>query len=281
MEEKRIITVQLIDAYIAWLREKGRARNTLDKYRRDLGKLYQWLEGRSLTPMLAAEWRDDLQACYAATSVNSMLAAANVFFEWMGWPELKLSFLKIQRKTFCDKNKELDKADYEKLIAEAKKQGNERLCLLLETGCGLGLRVSEIRFITLEAAAAGKAEISMKGKIRTIIIPRKLSRKLRDYAKKHDIKSGEIFITRSGRSLSRSQIWREMKKLSESAGVDSAKVFPHNLRHLFARTYYKQHGDIVKLADILGHSSIETTRIYLISTGEEHARQLEMLGLVS
>ncbi|MCD7922651.1 MAG: site-specific integrase [Clostridiales bacterium] len=281
MDNEMIITEELIEAYADWLGGEERAKNTIDKYRHDLKILCAWLDGRPVTKVLASEWKADLQARYAAASVNSMLAAANGFFRWMGWTGIKLKFLKIQRKVFCDKNRELDKPDYQRLIAVALSMGKSRLALLMEVLCGLGLRVSELKYITVEAAGAGRAEIQMKGKIRTVIISNKLARKLLKYAKKKNISSGEIFITKSGKSMSRGQIWQEMKKLGENAGVESEKVFPHNLRHLFARTYYRIYKDIAKLADILGHTSIETTRLYLISTGEEHAEQIESLGLVS
>ncbi|MCD8129904.1 MAG: tyrosine-type recombinase/integrase [Lachnospiraceae bacterium] len=276
-----VITVESIEEYLLWLKGEERAVSTIEKYNRDLLKLLGWLESRPLTRLLAAEWKESLQAGYAAASVNSILAAVNGFFQWMGWRELGIKPLKIQRKTFCGKNKELTREEYRKLVAAAEKMGDFHLSLLLETLCGMGLRVSEVKFITVAAVRMGRAEITIKGKVRTVLIPSKLARKLLKYAKKKGIESGEIFITRTGSSLSRSQIWREMKRLAVAAGVDPEKVFPHNLRHLFARTYYNTCSDLPKLADILGHSSVETTRIYLISTGEEHEKQLEKLGLVS
>lgn len=209
-----------------------------------------------------------------------MLAALNGFFRFLGWEECRVKFLKIQRKPFRDPGRELSRAEYQRLIFTAQKRGQDRLALLLEAIGGTGIRVSEVRYLTVEAARAGRAEISLKGKIRTILIPGKLCRKLLKYAKKRKIASGEIFLTGSGKGLSRKQIWAEMKRLCKWAGVEESKVFPHNLRHLFATVFYKASRDIVKLADVLGHSSIETTRIYLISTGAEHARQLERLGLV-
>ncbi len=282
MSEERKVTQEGIDEYMEHLKEEGKAQNTLDKYNRDLKKLLEWLDGRPLTRVLATEWKKSLlQDNYAASSVNSMLAAVNGFFKFMGWCDLKIDNLKIQKKVFCDKNRLLEKDDYDKLVAAAKLLEKFRLLLLLETICGLGIRVSEVCYITIEAARCGRAEIKMKGKVRTVLIPAKLSKKLIRYAIEQEIESGEIFITKNGKRLSRSQIWREMKGLCEVAGVDPEKVFPHNLRHLFARTWYDAYCDISKLADILGHSSVEATRLYLISTGEEHARQMERLGLVS
>ena len=189
--------------------------------------------------------------------------------------------LKVQRRLFRDAGRELTRQEYERLLAAARARGQERLALLMEAICATGIRVSEVRYITVEAAQRGRTEISLKGKIRTILLPGKLCRKLLKYARKYKTVSGEIFLTRNGTSLSRRQIWTELKRLCKSAGVESAKVFPHNLRHLFATIFYRACKDIVRLADVLGHSSIETTRIYLVTSGAEHARQLERLGLVS
>ena len=188
--------------------------------------------------------------------------------------------MKIQRRLFRETGRELDRADYEKLIAAALGLGRERIALVMETICATGIRVGEVRYITVEAVRAGSATISLKGKIRTILLPGKLCKKLLKYARKHKVTSGEIFLTGGGKPMSRCQIWAEMKRICKAAGVDSSKVFPHNLRHLFATIYYRIYKDIVKLADILGHSSVETTRIYLLTTGTEHRRQLERLKLV-
>lgn len=192
-----------------------------------------------------------------------------------------MKYLKIQRKMFRSPERELAKGEYLRLLETADALGKVRLRLLIETICATGIRVSEVKYITVETVQAGCTDIALKGKIRTILLPRKLCRKLQKYAKKQKITSGEIFLTRSGRGISRRQIWAEMKALCRKAGVPASKVFPHNLRHLFARTFYRACRDVAKLADVLGHSSIETTRIYLISTGIEHARQIERLGLIS
>lgn len=227
-------------------------------------------------------WKTHLaKAGYAPATINAMLSSLNGFFEFLGWEECRVKFLKIQRRAFREQEKELSRTEYERLLKTASQNGNSRLALLLETICATGIRVSEVRYITVETLSRRRADISLKGKIRTILLPGKLCKKLRDYARKQNITTGEIFITRKGTGMSRCQIWREMKKLCGKAGVNPSKVFPHNLRHLFARTFYKVCRDIVKLADVLGHSSIETTRIYLMSTGETHARQMEKLGLVS
>lgn len=213
-------------------------------------------------------------------TVNGALVAVNQFFKFLGWQECVVKGLRIQRKLFRDDRRELTRNEYERLLAAAHGLGRERLALLMETICATGIRVSEVRYITVEAVASGRAEISLKGKLRTILIPGKLCRKLKKYVKQQKIASGEIFLTRSGKGMSRKQIWAEMKAVCRKAEVAPSKVFPHNLRHLFARIFYQVCRDVVKLADVLGHSSIETTRIYLISTGAEHARQLDRLGLV-
>ncbi len=222
-----------------------------------------------------------LEQGYAPVTINAMLTALNRFFAFAGWDACHVKFLKIQRRLFRDDSRELTRPEYDRLLAAAREQGRERLTLLLETICATGIRVSEVRYVTVETARTGRAEIALKGKIRTILLPGKLCRKLLKYARRQKIASGEIFLTRSGRGLSRKQIWAEMKSLCAKAGVAPTKVFPHNLRHLFARTFYRVCRDVARLADVLGHSSIETTRIYLISTGAEHATTLERMGLVS
>nr|WP_305139307.1 tyrosine-type recombinase/integrase [uncultured Acetatifactor sp.] len=230
----------------------------------------------------AAAWKGYLvSGGYAPVTVNAMLSSLNSLFRYLGWEECRVRFLKVQRRTFRDQGRELSRAEYRRLLGAAGEAGDARLSLLLETMCATGIRVSEVRYVTVEAVARRRADISLKGKVRTILIPGKLCRKLKDYARRQGIRSGEIFITRTGRGMSRRQIWQEMKRLCGRAQVSPGKVFPHNLRHLFARVFHKACGDIVKLADVLGHSSIETTRIYLISTGEVHARRMERLGLIS
>ena len=225
--------------------------------------------------------RDRLSEGYAPSTVNGKLTALDRFFDFMGWADCKVRHLKVQRRLFRDSDRELSKVEYERLVAAAQSAGKERLALLMEAVCATGIRVSEVRYLTVEAARCGRTEIALKGKIRTILIPGKLCRKLWKYAQKQKITSGEIFRTRGGRGLSRKQIWAEMKAICKKAGVTPGKVFPHNLRHLFARTFYRACRDVAKLADVLGHSSIETTRIYLISTGAEHAKTLDRLRLVS
>ena len=236
--------------------------------------------GAPVTKGAVAAWRDGLAAQgYAPATVNSMVAAVNALLRFLGWEDCQVKALRLQRRVFRDQSRELTRQEYDRLLAAAGDR--PRLALLMETICSTGIRVSEVRYITVEAAKAGRADIALKGKVRTILLPARLCRKLLKYARARKTASGEIFLTRSGRGLSRRQIWAELKGLCAKAGVERSKVFPHNLRHLFARTFYAATRDIAKLSDVLGHSSMETTRIYLISTGAEHARTLDRLGLVS
>ena len=276
------LTPQQIQAYTRHLQLEERSPATVEKYLRDVRAFALWLNGRTISKELTSEWKTHLVAQnYAPTTINAMLSALNGLFAFLGWGECRVKFLKIQRRLFRDAARELTRPEYERLLSAARSLGRERLALLAETICATGIRVSEVRYITLEAAAAGKAEIALKGKIRVILLPGKLCRKLQKYARQQKIVSGAIFRTGSGRELGRSQIWAELKGLCRHAGVAPEKVFPHNLRHLFATVFYRACRDIVKLADLLGHSSIETTRIYLLTSGVEHEKQLERLGLVS
>ena len=198
----------------------------------------------------------------------------------MEWYDLRVKKLKIQKQIFASTDKELSKAEYDRLLQAAKQKKNERLYLLMQTICSTGIRVSEVRYITVEAVARGIAEINCKGKRRQLFLPKQLCQVLKQYIKEQKIKSGSVFITKNGNPLDRSNIWTDMKKLCKAANVSEKKVFPHNLRHLFARTYYSLQKDIVRLADILGHSSVNTTRIYTMETGEIHRRQIQKLGLL-
>ena len=276
------LTPQQIQAYTRHLQLEERSPATVEKYLRDVRAFALWLNGRTISKELTSEWKTHLVAQnYAPTTINAMLSAVNGLFAFLNWGECRVKFLKIQRRLFRDAARELTRPEYERLLSAARSLGRERLALLAETICATGIRVSEVRYITLEAAAAGKAEIALKGKIRVILLPGKLCRKLQRYARKQKIASGAIFRTGGGKELGRSQIWAELKGLCRHAGVAPEKVFPHNLRHLFATVFYRACRDIVKLADLLGHSSIETTRIYLLTSGVEHEKQLERLGLVS
>ena len=276
------ITGEQLQAFRQRLVWEEKSPATIEKYLRDAAAFTAWLDGRAASKAAAGAWKAALlEAKLAPATINVKLAAVNRFLVFLGWPAFRVKPLRIQRRLFRDDSRELTRPEYLRLLETARTQGRERLALLLETICGTGIRVSEVRYITVEAAQRGRTEISLKGKIRTILLPGKLCRKLLKYARKQKIASGEIFLTRNGTSLSRRQIWTELKRLCKSAGVESAKVFPHNLRHLFATIFYRACKDIVRLADVLGHSSIETTRIYLVTSGAEHARQLERLGLVS
>ena len=271
-----------LSAFSAHLRQEDRSSGTTGKYLHDCTSFALWLGDRELTPEAAAQWREHLlQKGYAPATVNSMLSAVNRLLKFLGREECRVRSLRIQRRTFREQSRELTRGEYQRLLDAAAGLGRERLALLMETICATGIRVSEVRYITVEAARAGRTEIRLKGKIRTILLPSKLCRKLLKYARKQKTASGEIFLTRSGAPVSRRQIWREMKALCKEAGGEASKVFPHNLRHLFATAFYRACRDIVKLADVLGHSSIDTTRIYLMTTGAEHARQMEKLGLVT
>ena len=244
--EHRIMTREALEAFARALLEQERSSGTIEKYVRDVRAFTVWLGGAEVTRERAAAWRDDLLGRgYAPATVNSMVAAANQFFAFQGWEDCKIKALRLQRKLFRDDRRELTREEYERLLTAAHSLGRERLALLLETICSTGIRVSEVKYITVEAARAGKAEIALKGKLRTILLPGKLCRKLKKYARAQKTASGEIFLTRSGKSLSRRQIWAEMKRLCKTAGVAPSKVFPHNLRHLFARTFYRVCRDVV------------------------------------
>lgn len=280
--KKCIITEKSIRQFARHLKELEYAQGSVEKYVRDIRAFHAWYGSGAIRQERLVCWKTCLQAeGYQSKTINSMLAALHCFFSFMGWRDFRLKYLKVQRKLFRSAERELTRAEYTRLTETAKEDGNQRLALLMETICSTGIRVSEVRWITAEAVRDGRAEVCLKGKIRTILLPGKLCKKLQKYAKKQKIDAGELFLTRNRTPLSRRQIWAEMKALCRQAGVAPSKVFPHNLRHLFARTFYQAYKDVARLADVLGHSSIETTRIYLVSTGAEHARQLEKLGLVS
>ena len=280
--ENHILTNNQFDLFRQHLKQDEREQSTIEKYLRDLRLFAAWLSGRAVTAEIISDWKRYLNTkSYKPETINSKLSSLNKFFKFIQWPEYRAKYLKIQRKMFRSPERELTKGEYLRLLETADTLGKVRLGLLIETICATGIRVSEVKYITMEAVQAGCTDIALKGKIRTILLPQKLCRKLKKYAKKQKITSGELFLTRSGKGISRRQIWAEMKTLCKKANVAPSKVFPHNLRHLFARTFYRACRDVAKLADVLGHSNMETTRIYLISTGVEHARQLARLGLIS
>ncbi len=270
-----------IKAFAQYLYEEEKEPTTIKKYLSDIHLFALWAGEREVDKILTAAWKEHLKKQdYKAETVNGKLSALNKFVHFIGRDDCRVKYLKIQRRLFRQAERNLSKEEYGKLLDAAQDLGRSRLGLLMETICATGIRVSEVKYITVESVNMGYAEIALKGKIRTILIPKRLCQKLRKYVKKQKLASGEIFITRSGKGLTRRQIWAEMKAICETAEVEPSKVFPHNLRHLFARTFYRICRDVAKLADVLGHSSIETTRIYLISTGTEHVRQLDRLGLV-
>ena len=281
MKKKLQLTEREFDQFEDYLRHDEREESTIEAYLRSLTRFAEWADGRAVTKELAMEWKTALsESGYRPISVNAMLAAVNKFFTCMGREDCKVKYLKLQRQMFRKSEKDLSKEEYQRLVQAAHEKGDLRMELILETICATGIRVGELKYITVEAIRAGVAEIALKGKIRTILLPRRLCRKLQKYAKQQKIASGKIFLTQDGLPVSRQSIWTRMKALCEAAGVERSKAFPHNLRSLFARSFYGSCHDVVRLADVLGHSSIETTRIYLMSTGKEYLRQLDKLGLV-
>ena len=281
MKKKMQLTEREFDQFEDYLRHDEREESTIEAYLRSLTRFAEWADGRAVTKELAMEWKAALaEAGYRPISVNAMLAAVNKFFTCMGREDCKVKYLKLQRQMFRKSEKDLSKEEYQRLVQAAHEKGDLRMELILETICATGIRVGELKYITVEAVRVGVAEIALKGKIRTILLPHRLCRKLQKYAKQQKIASGKLFLTQDGLPVSRQSIWTRMKALCEAAGVERSKVFPHNLRSLFARSFYGSCHDVVRLADVLGHSSIETTRIYLMSTGKEYLRQLDKLGLV-
>ena len=281
MKKKMQLTQREFDQFEDYLRHDEREESTIEAYLRSLTRFAEWADGRAVTKELAMEWKTALaESGYRPISVNAMLAAVNKFFTCMGREDCKVKYLKLQRQMFRKSEKDLSKEEYQRLVQAAHEKGDLRMELILETICATGIRVGELKYITVEAVRAGVAEIALKGKIRTILLPHRLCRKLQKYAKQQKIASGKLFLTQDGLPVSRQSIWTRMKALCEAAGVERSKAFPHNLRSLFARSFYGSCHDVVRLADVLGHSSIETTRIYLMSTGKEYLRQLDKLGLV-
>ena len=276
----RILTQARIEKYLSYLREQERSPATIQKYGHDLKALSGFLAGKPVTKAALLEWKQQLVEACAPATVNAMLTAVNGFFRFQGWKELPVKLLRLQKNLFLEESRELTRQEYVRLVAAARCRGDEQLTLVLQTLCATGIRVSELRFITVEALRRGRAEVSNKGKCRVVFLPEKLRRLLRSYARAKKITAGAVFITRTGKPLNRSNIWRSMKALCDAAGVAAQKVFPHNLRHLFARIFYSMEKDLSRLADILGHSSVNTTRIYTAESGAVHARQMERMGLI-
>lgn len=267
-----------IENFKQYLMEKDKSKATVEKYLRDVGSFVKNVSMVNVESV--REYRKNLCEKYAVRSVNSIVVSINCFLEFLGLYELKMKTVKMQKMIFRSEEKELTRSEYERLCKQAKSNKNERLNLIMQTICATGIRVSELPFVTVKAVKCGEATVKLKGKVRVIFFTEKLRKKLLFYAEKMGITDGMIFITRNGKAISRTNIWREMKKLCVQANINPQKVFPHNLRHLFARVFYGIEKDIVKLADILGHSSIETTRIYIISTGAEHRRKMENMRLI-
>lgn len=269
----------LIEKWQYALFEEEKSQMTIAKYVRDVSHLIEYLQGKELTKEGLIHYKAELlQSNYTPSSINSMLSAINNFLEYIRRPDLKLKRLKTQKELFCNEKKQLTKAEYRRLFAVAK--DNRRLQLIMETLASTGIRISELKYFTVERVKAGEINVKCKNKIRKIFIPHKLCRMLRKYARQRGITRGMIFVTRTGKPLDRSNIWKELKQLGDKAKVELSKIYPHALRKLFARTYYNMERDVAKLADLLGHSSVDTTRIYIMSTGQEHKKSLEQLGLL-
>ena len=279
---KRIIKEKVLGRYEAYLKKEEKSKATISKYLCDLRKLMVYAGGKEIDKELVLSYKDKLltQDGYKVTSINSFLAAANSFFEYMGWLDLKVKAYKTQKETFCSENKYLSKEEYYRLVKTAKEMGKIRLAMILQTICAMGIRVSELKAVTVEAVRNNQVVIYNKGKVRKVFFPDELRKELLYYIGRNGIQKGFVFCTASGKAVNRSNIWREMKSICKEADVDENKVFPHNLRHLFATVFYEMKKDIAKLADVLGHSNIETTRIYIRTTGKEHMEQLNQMKLV-
>jgi len=278
MEERKITQAQIALYHQHLIREE-KSTATVEKYLRDARAFLGFLGDKGISKEVVMAYKKELQVkAYAVRSINSMLASLNSLLDFLGWSDCKVKAIKQQKQVYCAEEKELSRAEYVRLLEAAKHK--PQLRLVMQTICATGIRVSELKFFTVEAVRQGEVIVNCKGKSRTILIPGKLRKLLQSYAKNEKIRSGVIFLTRNGKPLNRSCIWAQMKALCEAAGVNPGKVFPHNLRKLFARTFYGMEKDIAKLADILGHSSIDTTRIYIMTTGTEHRRKIERLGLV-
>lgn len=277
---KRQVTEKLLDQFRSFLKNDERSAATIEKYMRDLNCFAKFVGNGDISKEDIINYKNSLPQKYALSSANSMLAALNSFLRFCGWQDMCVKQFRIQREAYCPEDKELTKEEYMRLLCAANKNKNERLNLIIQTICGTGIRVSELQYITVEAVNKGEAAVSCKGKNRRIFIVSDLKKKLLRYAKEQNIISGPVFLTRRGKPVSRVNIWRDMKALCEQAQVCPSKVFPHNLRHLFARTFYRLEKDIAKLADILGHTNINTTRVYIVTTCAEHKRRMEHMHLI-
>jgi len=277
---KRILNSKKMREFEFHLRNEERSAATIEKYMRDVRFFASFVCDSEIEKQTVLEYKSKLGESYAVASANSMIAAVNCFLRFCGWHDLCVKQFKIQRQVYCSEEKELTRVEYVRLLEAANAKHNERLNLIIQTICGTGIRVSELQYITVEALHNGEAIVNCKGKNRRVFIVPELKKKLLRYVKEQGISTGTVFVTRSGKPVSRNSIWKDMKALCEQANVPSSKVFPHNLRHLFARTFYGIEKDIAKLADILGHASINTTRIYIVTTGAEHKRKMEHMMLI-
>lgn len=273
------LKAEQINAFAQYLREEEKSSATQEKYLRDVRAFYAYTDGGEIKKDLVLAWKKQLiERGYAVRSINSMLSSVNSLLDFLGRHDCRVKNIRMQRQTYCAEEKELTKAEYLRLLEAS---GEDEQCrLVLQTICSTGIRVSELRYFTVEAVKCGEITVNCKSKARTIFLPGKLRKRLLHYAGQRHINRGSIFLGKQGKPLDRSSIWRQMKQLCKAAAVKESKVFPHNLRKLFARTFYGMEKDIAKLADLLGHSSIDTTRIYIMSTGTEHRRKIERLGLV-
>lgn len=278
--EKRIISDSLIEEYCSWMYGNEKSGGTIKKYSYYLNLFKEFLNDGEVEKEKVLLWKSQLRDYLAPVTVNTALAAINGFFKYKGWGECMTRFIKIKKNIFCPEKKELSREEYVRLVKTARDTGNERLELLIQTLCSTGIRISELRYITVEAVEKGMMQVDCKGRVRTVFLTEGLCDMLKIYAGKLHITTGMIFITRGGKPLDRSNIWRDMKKLGFGAKVEWEKIYPHNLRHLFARTYYNQEKDLNKLSDILGHSDINTTRIYTMESGQNHLRQIEKMNLL-
>lgn len=271
---------EILEKYELYLYEEERSKNTISKYIRDIKKFLDFMKEKEFNKKQIMQFKEYITLNYVPISVNSIIVAINGFLDWIGASEFKVKLLKIQKDVFSSPEKELTEREYERLICVAESNGDYKLSFIIQTICSTGIRVSELKYITVASIKSGRAKVSCKGKNRTIFLPKKLCKALSKYCFENNIVSGIVFVTKNNKAMDRSNIWKMMKRLCKQANVSENKVFPHNLRHLFARVYYKIEKDIGKLADILGHSSIDTTRIYTMETGVKHARQMDKMNLV-
>lgn len=277
---KRVLEPKKMQEFEFHLRNEERSAATIEKYMRDVRFFASFIREEEIDKQKVLDYKSKLGEEYAVSSANSMIAAMNCFLRFCGWHDLCVKQFKMQREVYCSEEKELTRAEYVRLLEAANAKHNERLNLIIQTICGTGIRVSELQYITVEALHNGEAIVNCKGKNRRVFIVPELKKKLLRYVKEQGISTGTVFVTRGGNPVSRHSIWKDMKELCEQANVSPSKVFPHNLRHLFARTFYGIEKDIAKLADILGHASINTTRIYIVTTGAEHKRKMEHMRLI-